>query len=428
VLVTAVAIQPPSFRSSSDLQGSGSSTPAAFADDSSDEEAPPTQWCRITVADTGAGIPAGEQWRLFRPFSQVETCVGGIRPTGTGLGLVLCRSIIQQMGGDVTLLSSQPGVGTTFCVVVRFAVTPPSPTHRSRDASSALAGVAVLAPLADGVLAGAWGRMAAGWGAQHVATSSVSSAAQLRAAAKAAALDAARATVLLLDEPLLAALCDEDAPPLPPRVVCVLAAPPAVCSKWRAKAKACLPAAAFLDMPVSPGRLLARLRDAADAATDEPSAKRRSVSPVKTHRASVPPCALRVLVAEDNAVNARVAVAVLRRCGVAEPRVVGDGLAAVAACHEESFDVIFMDSRMPVLSGPDAVRAIRELEAEAGAARRRAFIVAVTANEGDEERQKCLRSGHDVFMTKPITPDGMRAVLRSCVEALAACSVATAQE
>jgi CheY-like chemotaxis protein len=260
--------------------------------------------------------------------------------------------------------------------------------------------------------------MAASWGAQHVAVPGVSSAAQLRAAALAAARDAARAIVLLLDEPLLEALCDEDALPLPPRVVCVLAAPPAVCSKWRTKAAACLPPAAFLDLPVSPGRLLARLCVAAEAAAG--SAQHSSESPMLPGRAPPPPCALRVLVADDSAMNAWVAVAVLRRCGVAEPRVVGDGLQALAACCEEAFDVIFMDNQMPMMNGLDAVRAIRALEAEAGAARRRAFIVALTASDGEEDRRECLLAGHDEFMSKPITPDGMRAVLRSCVEALAA--------
>ncbi len=190
----------------------------------------------------------------------------------------------------------------------------------------------------------------------------------------------------VLDEPLLGALCDAEAPPLPPRVVCVLAAPPAVCSKWRAKAAACVPPVAFLDLPVSPGRLLARLRDAADAAAaaaDEPGAQHGSESQMLPRCAPPPPCALRVLVADDSAMNAWVAVAVLRGCGVAEPRIVGDGLQAVAACCEESFDAIFMDSQMPMMSGLDAVRAIRALEAEAGAARRRAFIVALTASDGE---------------------------------------------
>lgn len=135
---------------------------------------------------------------------------------------------------------------------------------------------------------------------------------------------------------------------------------------------------------------------------------------------------LRVLVAEDNALNAAVARAVLARCGVKAPRIVADGVLAVAAYRETlapgapPWSVILLDMQMPRMNGPDAARAIRALEAElfwGPSPRARIRIVAVTANSAEEDRRECISAGCDEFMVKPVTPAAMRGVLARVADA-----------
>jgi CheY-like chemotaxis protein len=439
IAITAAACEPPAPETLQRANSSGgdssrgdssrgsSRAPAAFSR-ADDAAAAPRQWACITIADTGVGIHADEQWRLFRPFSQVAATGGGVKPAGTGLGLCLCQAFIRQMGGAVAFTSAL-GVGTTFTVHVPFALArvalaPLAAQPSSPSEAGPLAGVAVLLSVPPHrELTAAWGRMAAGWGAHVAVVAQPAGAPQLRAAAEAALRDGARAALLVVDEPTLGALSAE---PMPAGVVCVPAAPPAACARWRALATAAplasRAAAAFLDLPVPPGRLLARLLDAAGAAQGAPGTPApRPTSSAVVAAVGLDGAPLRVLVAEDNLVNQRVIRAVLARCGVAAPHIVGDGEAAVAAVRERDFDVIFMDSIMPRMGGSDAVRAIRAMEAAATTTtRRHTHIVATTANVAEEDRRECMEAGHDQFLSKPITPTAMRDVLARCVEQLAA--------
>jgi CheY-like chemotaxis protein len=326
---------------------------------------------------------------------------------GTGLGLVLSQSFIRHMGGDITF-TSQPGAGTTFTIVVPFNLEAED-VARSGDAphagAAALAGVAVVALLSDAPLAEATTSMAATWGA----STPVLPAAQRRDALEELARSSERALLLVVDPPAHALLCGPDAPPLPSRAACVLAAQPAEQTAWRCDAAAPergrgVAPAALLDLPASPGRLLARLRAAADAAA-APSAPATPVAAAEPAAAAAEPALdaalLRVLIAEDNAMNARVARAVLARCGVTQLCIVEDGQQAVRAYAEATaaaapWSIILMDMLMPELDGPGAARAIRALEAAAAPPLRpRAWIVAVTANSAEEDRRECLAAGAD---------------------------------
>jgi two-component system sensor histidine kinase/response regulator len=109
---------------------------------------------------------------------------------------------------------------------------------------------------------------------------------------------------------------------------------------------------------------------------------------------------LRVLVAEDNEVNVRLAVALLTKLGHAAT-VVGDGQAAVEAQARDAFDLILMDVQMPVMGGMDAARLIREAEA-ASPEPRHVPIVALTARAMKGDREECLAAGMDDYVTKPV--------------------------
>lgn len=114
---------------------------------------------------------------------------------------------------------------------------------------------------------------------------------------------------------------------------------------------------------------------------------------------------MRILVAEDNAVNRLFVSRTLEKRGQ-QVVAVADGEAAVAAHAREAFDAILMDIEMPVLDGIEATKAIRKAEAATG---KHVTIIALTAHENDRER--CLAAGMDEYLTKPVVPEQMFAVL-----------------
>jgi CheY-like chemotaxis protein len=118
--------------------------------------------------------------------------------------------------------------------------------------------------------------------------------------------------------------------------------------------------------------------------------------------------ALRILLAEDNPVNQRVAVGLLAKRGH-EVTVAGNGVEAVAACARQPFDVVLMDMQMPCMGGVEATAAIRAQEGQSPA---RARIVALTAHAMAGDRERCLAAGMDDYVSKPIDP----AVLYAAIE------------
>jgi two-component system sensor histidine kinase/response regulator len=128
---------------------------------------------------------------------------------------------------------------------------------------------------------------------------------------------------------------------------------------------------------------------------------------------------LRVLIAEDNAVNQKLAIAIVRRAGHVVT-IVPNGREAVAAMERELFDVVLMDVQMPVMGGFEATRLIREMEAGSG---RRTPIIAVTARAMKGDREACLEAGMDAFVPKPI----QSATLLQTLEQLGSGSPAVSQ-
>jgi CheY-like chemotaxis protein len=132
--------------------------------------------------------------------------------------------------------------------------------------------------------------------------------------------------------------------------------------------------------------------------------------PSATPSANQPPAAahgLRILLAEDNPVNQKLAALLLKREGH-DVTVVGDGNAAVRAVGQGSFDVVLMDLQMPEMDGFEATAAIRAAEQGTG---RHLRIVALTAHAMKADRDKCLAAGMDDYLTKPIDPARLRNAL-----------------
>jgi len=115
----------------------------------------------------------------------------------------------------------------------------------------------------------------------------------------------------------------------------------------------------------------------------------------------------RILLAEDNAVNQKVAVQMLQRLGY-RADIVANGLEAIAAAQRQHYDIILMDVQMPEMSGLEATRKLRELWPSGP---QRPWIIAITANAMTEDREKCLAVGMDDYLSKPIKLEELKAVL-----------------
>ncbi len=135
-------------------------------------------------------------------------------------------------------------------------------------------------------------------------------------------------------------------------------------------------------------------------------AEQQAQEPAAPADAPVEASSLRILLAEDNAVNQKVALALLGKMGY-QADVVWNGLEALAALEQQRYDVVLMDVQMPELDGLDTSRRIRERWADG----ERPRIIAMTANALQEDRDACFAAGMDDYVAKPISPDALAEAL-----------------
>jgi CheY-like chemotaxis protein len=352
----------------------------------------------FTIRDTGIGIAASDQARVFRDFEQADAS-----PTrkfgGTGLGLAISKRIVESMGGAISL-ESVPGTGSTFAFALNL---PASSDTAEPDPPVDLTYMTVLIVSPSTVESAMLTRRLARWGAAiAVAADEASAVAKL----------AERSwDVMLVAHPLairmsaIGRLASVNA-----RRRIVMLTP-----TQRSDLDA-LRTSGFTDYLIKPVRassLSARLRG------DSPTAP-----PIQPELHDDDPPAgqpgLSVLVAEDNEINALLTRTLLTRLGH-RVTVAADGLHAVeafAAARDggRPFDLVLMDVSMPGLDGAAAAQRIRALEGgagDAGAARRPTPILALTANVSPADRNACLAAGMDGFLGKPLDRERLEEVLRA---------------
>jgi PAS domain S-box-containing protein len=350
----------------------------------------------FAVHDTGIGIPAEKAQGLFRPFTQVDASTTRLHG-GTGLGLAISKGLCERMGGTITL-ESHPGRGSTFTAVIR-AEAAEYPTGAA-PGGHLLAGVRVLI-VDDNATnrrillwhtrkwemiprATAWPREALGWVEQgdefdlaildlHMPEiDGVTLAAKLRT---------------LRDRERL-------------RLVLLSSSRPGL-----SRALETADFDAVLNKPIPQSQLydvLAGVVSRGDAAV--PATGSQLVFDDLAGRMP-----LRILLAEDNHVNQKVGLLLLRRFGYSAD-VAANGREAVAAVRRQPYDVVFMDMGMPEMDGLEATRAIRRLEEPVVQPR----IVAMTAGAMEGDRERCLAAGMDDYIAKPVHPTELAAALLRC--------------
>ncbi len=345
---------------------------------------------RFAITDTGIGIPSAKLDKLFVRFSQVDASTAR-EFGGTGLGLALCQELVGLMGGEISC-SSLPDHGTTFSFLLPLEEDGELHAVPRRTVGHSAGPHMFIASPSAGVvnILGSYVRAVDG---------TIASATSVEAAHRLS--QSGRFDAAILDGAFGAFGVDE--------------------LLHRLREKPAGPGRSFLlegvpgqgrelglgenDVLARPlvrqtfDRILRQLRDAgAPMDVDSPPADVGAFSR-----------RLRILMAEDNPANQRVATALLKAAGF-RLAIVDNGQAAIARATVEEFDIILMDVQMPVMDGLVATRRLREHEAL-----KNVPIVGLTAGAMEEDRTKCLGSGMTAYLSKPIDWDKLLAML-DCIE------------
>jgi CheY-like chemotaxis protein len=356
---------------------------------------PDTATLRFSVRDTGIGIPPEKQTTIFEAFSQADAATTR-KFGGTGLGLTISWRLVRLMGGTLWV-ESEPGKGSSFHFTVDVGLAPPAQLETQRAPQSLqLAGLSVLIVddnassrriLSEVVSAAGMLPVEAENAAQtlhHLET-----AAARRGAFPLALLDCHMPG---LDSFALAEQIRQNEL-LSGTALVMLAS-----AGQRGDAARCraLGITAYLTKPVSPFHLI----HAISLALGLKSEPAHPAHLITRHSLPENPTRLRILLAEDNLVNQKVARRMLEKQHHSVT-VVGTGHEVLTALEQQSFDLILMDMQMPDMDGLQATAAIRRRETGGNT---HITIIALTANAMAGDRERCLHAGMDGYVTKPIRP------------------------
>ena len=337
------------------------------------------------ISDTGIGIPASKLETIFEDFVQADGSTSR-KYGGTGLGLSISRKLVQMMGRRIWAESIE-GQGSTF----HFYVDITSSTQMENGTPLFAADIAIVSQ--NQTRAAVLKRLLSEWGAL---VSFVENVPNLKAERT-----IGRRQILILDEPIAADRAEKfvaDWRAIPEDLaVLVLHTPLRDCGKMYPKT------ALFASKPFRESDLLAVLQKL----VGEPFkvVEKRTASQLASASVEL---GLKVLLAEDNLVNQRVASRMIEKYGC-HVRLANNGREAIEINGREAFDLIFMDMQMPEVNGLEATEAIRLAERGSSV---RIPIVALTANAMSGDRQMCFDAGMDYYLSKPIESDKLADLLR----------------
>lgn len=347
---------------------------------------------RFCVTDTGIGVPDEQKARLFSPFTQADSSTTR-RYGGTGLGLAICRRLAGLMDGEAGF-DSQVGVGSTFWFTARLE--PAQSAKMFSDGTPSLDGTHVLIADASEANGRAIAEQLRSAGVEVSVAQSGTEALSILTAAEGRKFDSVIVDAELAgsDQTSLAeAVRKEPSLSLLPLVLLTSTA-----DHHTMQAVEALGSTVCVTKPVKQRQLIQALASSIrlqnSKTTPADSGHQRKFNG-------------RVLVAEDNRTNQRVARLMLERLGC-RVESVGNGRDAVDAAVSSHFDLVLMDCHMPELDGYEATTAIRAAERQSG---RRLIIVALTANALEGDRERCLTVGMDDYIPKPVSVDALENVL-----------------
>ncbi len=379
---------------------------------------------RFEVTDTGIGISEDHQKLLFQAFSQADGSTTR-KYGGTGLGLVICKRLVEMMHGEIGV-RSRPEVGSTFWFTVRLEVQPVQPAPSIPEAAS-LQGRRILIVDDKPINCRILELLTKKWGmAPTVMVDTAGALEHVREQGNRG--EEYQYDVVMLDIDLMALdgleLARMLAGTVPaPRLVVLTT----VGRRGDARAAKAMGVSAYLTKPVRESQLarcLATVLEQPRASSEKGSV---SEGPALVTRHTLAEAGVgmgkKILLAEDNLINQKVAVRMFERLGY-RVDVVANGLEAVEALSRIPYDMVFLDCQMPEMDGFQAAREIRKLEAirqgqdrmDSGShslrphAARRVPIIAMTGNAMHGDRERCLQAGMDDYVPKPISSEALAAV------------------
>jgi signal transduction histidine kinase/DNA-binding response OmpR family regulator len=350
--------------------------------------------CRLQIAvrDTGIGIAQDRMGRLFSSFSQVDASTTR-RYGGTGLGLAISKRLVELMDGAMWA-ESEEGKGSTFHIALTTEEAKVPARIALEEGLPRLEGRRILVVDDNAMNREIVVRQTRAWGMQAVAAAGARDALALIVAGE--EFDVALLDMVMpeMDGLALAREIRRQRADLPLLLLTSL-------GRLR-EARAAGEFAAQLVKPLKPSQLFDALVGVfgRDAEASQPEQRVSVDRPV----ASSP---LRILLAEDNPVNQKVALLVLEKLGY-RADVASNGVEAIALLERQQYDAVLMDVQMPELDGLDAAREICARWPRESRPR----IIAMTANAMSEDRDACFAAGMDDYVAKPIRPDALADVLR----------------
>jgi len=365
----------------------------------------------FSVRDTGIGIAPDRLARLFKPFMQADPSTAH-RYGGTGLGLAISKQLVELMGGKMWA-ESVPGEGSVFHFTINLMVQSQTAPFALAGRQNQLAGRRVLVVEANATSRRLLVEQLTSWGmiSQEAA-------------------DAQQAINLLqTGSPLDLAILDVQLPgtdgfTLAAEIhqLSALSTLPLVLLtpiglRHEASLTANIPRVALVNKPLKPAQLFEVLTRVFSNTQLLPEPAPAPVQAGETLASRQP---LRVLLCDDNTINQKVAVRILQQLGY-EPDLAANGREALEALDRKPYDLVFMDVMMPEMDGLEATRMIRKLEASGGSVNFNShiIIIAMTAQAMQGDREKCLEAGMDDYLSKPIRPKDVRAVVERWIAQMA---------
>ncbi|WP_371323100.1 ATP-binding protein [Dechloromonas sp. ZY10] len=346
-------------------------------------DTPPRLRCEIS--DTGIGIAADVQARLFQPFTQADSSTTR-EFGGTGLGLSIARRLVELMQGEIGV-TSQPGQGASFWVELPLQIPPGTTTvstvNLAQQRFFLLEQNAAVAAMIAAHIRHAGGEpilldQLADWPAVLAAHPAPSA--------------------LLLDSRLLPG----NLAALPPGLPCLLLTRAGERSTWERYRAAGF--AECLHRPLRAGALLAAL-----ARLGRQAGTTGTLPVAAPAEPELPRQDTRLLLVEDNPVNQKVALALLHRLGYSAD-VAENGEQALNCLAQQTYGLVLMDCRMPVMDGYAATRAIRNQSRQTR--QPQIPIIAMTANAMEGDREAALAAGMNDYLSKPVNPPLLAATLQ----------------